>query len=85
MSKLTKAQLRMLSTVPDDWAVIPNRGDQRPLRPLMRAKMIEDRQTDVTPEDWGAFGRSPVRLIKHEWRITDLGRSALGEQPEVKE
>ena len=78
MSKLTKAQLRMLSGVTEEWSIIPNRGDSRPLAPLLRAGMFEERQTDVTPSEWGD---SPVRVVRHEWRITSAGRAALASLP----
>lgn len=73
MRKLTDAQHRMLVEVPADWASIPLRGDFRPLRPLLRAALVERRTCDVTPKDWGMS----VRCVTDEWRITDAGRAAL--------
>jgi hypothetical protein len=75
MSRLTEAQIAKLRTVPDKWGPVPFRGDSRPIAPLLRAGMIEERNTDVTPAAWHSL---PVRVVRHEWRRTDLGRRALG-------
>jgi len=82
MSKLTKAQIQKLATIPEDWALVPFHGDTRPIAPLLRMGMFEERKTDVTPADWGQG--TAVRVIKHEWRITPAGRAALANGDEGK-
>lgn len=80
MSRLTEAQRRLLATIPDEWTAIPDGGDTRPQRPLLRAGMIETRSTDVTPPDWD----SPIRVVRPEWRITSTGLEALRPNREGK-
>lgn len=74
--KLTEAQRRKLASAPDEWAEFPLWGDHRPIPPLLRMALVEERRTDVTPADWP---NGHIRLVRHEWRITDAGRQALTE------
>lgn len=76
MGKLTKAQIKVLSSIPGQWELVPSLGDTRSIAPLLRLGMAEERRTDVTPTDWGAV---PVRLMRVEWRLTPAGRQALQE------
>lgn len=73
--KLTKAQVRMLSSVPDDWQELPLFGDKRPLEPLVRLGMCETRHDDVTPPDF----QGVMRWVKAYWRRTPAGLEALRE------
>ena len=77
--KLTDAQYQKLASIPDEWALVPVSGDTRPIPPLYRLGLIEERKTDVTPEEWGGIA-SVVRMVRHEWRRTDAGRLALKNQ-----
>jgi hypothetical protein len=74
MARLTNAQRRKLEIVPQEWGIVPIHGDARPIAPLLRSGLVEERQIDVTPPDWEP---SPIRWIRHEWRITEAGRAAL--------
>ena len=79
---LTKAQERMLSAAPDDWAKEPLFRDSRPLGPLLRKGAIERRSVDVTPPEWGLHG---ARLVRNEWRITPAGRAVLATKENTRE
>jgi len=76
-NKLTEAQRRRLELAPDEWGKVPLFGDNRSFQPLLQAGMIEERRIDVTPADWEP---SPVRQVRHEWRITPAGRAKLAEE-----
>lgn len=75
MARLSDAQVRLLSRMPDDWTERPLIGDARPVPPLVRAGLVELRQI-VMPPPLGWSDRA-IKTVREEWRITEAGRLAL--------